>query len=407
MSRSFLAFIESNTTGTGRLFAQAATDEGFTPILLSNDPSRYSYVEQCGLRSLRVNTQDKQELFETCRLLSSSGELVGITSSSEYFIQTAASLAGRLGLPGPSPDAIKDCRDKLKQRLLLQEAGIGVPDFRPAESEAEAVEAANTIGLPVVLKPVSGSGSVGVLLCNDSDEVASHAAALLRQEVNERGMPVLRRILVKQFVRGQEFSVEIFHKKVVGVCKKYLGKIPYFIEEGHDFPASLSATSEIIILETALRAIAALDLGWGPLHLELRVSEDGPKVIEVNPRLAGGYIPELVRLACGIDLIVETVRLAAGKEPLLKRACNRCASIGFIISNSAGTLVAADGLEKAALVTGVVEARMYCQPGDQVRKCGDFRDRIGHVTAIGNTPEVARKSVEEGLSTIDVLVRSA
>lgn len=402
MTTRWLVLIESNTTGTGRLFARAAASQGYSPILLSRTPSRYKYAREDNLDVLEVDTQDERHLLAACHQLATTGELGGITSSSEYFIQTAATLASQLGLPGPNPESIRRCRDKLEQRLRLQTARIGVPAFEAAETELEALADAKTIGFPVVLKPISGSGSVGVKLCSDGDEVVSHAHSLLNESHNERGMPIQRRILVEEFAQGQEFSVEIFGGTIIGITRKHLGALPYFVETGHDFPAQLSTSDEELISQTAYRAIDALGLGWGPVHLELLVSKGEARIIEVNPRLAGGYIPELVRLAVGIEMIAETIRAATGKAVALKRLSNKHASIRFILSPSHGTLSCVGGLEAAMRLQGVVDVQLYCQPGERVYKYGDFRDRIGYIITLGDTHESAYKSAEEAQRVIEV-----
>ena len=91
----------------------------------------------------------------------------GVTSSSEYSVATAAEAARALGLPHPDPDAVRDCRDKPTQRRRLAAAGLPGPAFGAAGSAAAAVAAAARVGYPVVVKPVSGSGSIGVRRCAD------------------------------------------------------------------------------------------------------------------------------------------------------------------------------------------------------------------------------------------------
>jgi argininosuccinate lyase len=145
--------------------------------------------------------------------------------------------------------------------------------------------------------------------------------------------------------------------------------------------------------ETALRALAALNLGWGPAHIELRLTEDGPKIIEVNPRLAGGFIPELVRLASGVDLITATVKQVIGQKPSLTPQENQFASIRFIIAERDGKLAAINGLPEARRVPGVIRVETYNGAGHTHLR-GDFRDRLGHVIALGETNEAARVAAE-------------
>jgi biotin carboxylase len=388
-----LALIESNTSGTGRLFARVAAENGVQPVLLTADADRYPYVVQDQLEVFQVNTQDEAAILSACRRLSSERGIAGVTSSSEYFVAAAAKIAGQLGLPAPESEAIASCRDKHSQRVRLAAERIDSPSFRLATSADEAVTAAEEIGFPVVLKPVYGSGSIGVKLCENAAAVKAHAGELLSQRENERGQPIPQRILVEELVMGQEYSVETFNMVAIGVTRKYLGSLPAFVEVGHDHPAVLNTELERSICQIALRALEALGLGWGPAHVEIRVTEDGPKIIEVNPRLAGGFIPELVRLASGVDLIAATVRQVIGREPSLTPQRNQYASIRFIVAQREGRLEAIDGLEEARRVPGVIRVETYNGNG-RARLRGDFRDRLGHVIAVAETNEAARDAAE-------------
>lgn len=394
MRTPWLVLVESNTSGTGRLFAREAARQGTRPVLLSDDPGRYRYVAEDRVDVLKVDTSDDDELYAACNQLASQADLAGVTSSSEYFIVSAAKLALKLGLPGPAPEVINSCRDKEFQRVRLQEAGVGIPGFRAVGAVRQAVAAAKELGFPVVVKPVGGTGSAGVRLCADAREVAAQARALLQQTKNERGMPVRRRILIEELADGPEYSVETFGVKVIGITQKHLGQQPHFVEVGHDYPAPLSTAVERIITRETTRAAKALGLSWGPAHFELRLTSSGPKIIEVNPRLAGGYIPQLVRLATGVDLIAETIRIVRGEPARLKQTQQRHASIRFIMSPREGLLTKWKGQRRAGDVQGVEDVQSYAKLGTHVSVRGDFRDRIGHVIATGRTAAAARATVD-------------
>lgn len=401
---AWMAFIESNTSGTGRYFARAASQKGFRPILLSDNPARYSYVSQDGLDTLKVDTRSESTLLDTCRRLAQGDGLVGVTSSSEYFVPIAARIARRLNLAGPSPGAVRACRDKYLQRRRLEKAGVAMPAFRCATSIKTVIPLAQDLGLPVIVKPVSGSGSAGVKLCSSLDEVSAHAAQLLNRRYNERGVPVARRILIEAVASGPEYSVETFGLQVVGITQKHLGPLPTFVEIGHDFPAQLSPASKRVIESIAQQSLVALGLGWGPAHIELRLTERGPQIIEVNPRLAGGFIPELVRLSCGIDLISETILLALGEQPELTNTCCEHTSIRFILSPGDGTLAGVEGLDQAQSIPGIMEVKLYSPVGTEMRRNGDFRDRVGHVISRGSTHEQAVQAAETAHRAITLIV---
>lgn len=378
-----LALVESNTTGSGREFCAVARARGLRPVVLTAAPDRYRYLDEDRVDRQVLDTGEIGAVLGACERLAKSDGLAGVTSSSEYFSASAAEAAARLGLPGPDPAALVRCRQKDRQRGALAAAGVPIPSYRPVGDEAEAVRAASEIGYPVVVKPTTGSGSVGVRLCPNATTVAEHAAALLSTAENERGLPVPRVVLVEQYVVGAEFSVETFDQTVVGVVAKHLGPAPFFVEIGHDFPAPVRPKLAGALGEVARAAIAALGLGWGAAHTELRVTPDGPVVIEVNPRLAGGMIPSLVRLAGGADLVDAVVARASGHDPSPAPRPRSHASIRFVVADRPGTIAAIRGLNRARSAAGLVAAEITVGVGDQVAISHSFRDRVGYAIAIG------------------------
>lgn len=389
-----LVFVESNTTGTGRLFIASTRAAGLTPVLLTADPSRYRFAADDALVVRTVDTADAHALEEECRRLSRELRIAGITSSSEYYAVTAARLAGSLDLPHPDVEAVEQCRDKAQQIRTLAAAGVAVPEFRVVQSPADAVELARELGLPVVLKPIDGSGSVGVRLCESFAEVAEHARSLAGRTRNERGLPTDRRMLLERFVDGPEYSIEVFDGKTVGITRKHLGPPPYFVETGHDFPAELPTAVADELVALAERAVSTLGVAWGATHVEARLGAGGATLVEVNPRLAGGCIPVLVQLATGVDLIRATLDSVIGASPSLSPTSHAHTSIRFVMSREGGTIAGFDGLDEARAEPRVVEVVTYVGPGTRVTVRGDFRDRVGHVIASAESPIDTRAAVE-------------
>jgi len=175
----------------------------------------------------------------------------------------------------------------------------------------------------------------------------------------------------------------------VGITRKYLGAPPFFVEIGHDFPAPLPEAAAGELAGFAVRALDALGLGWGAAHVEVKRTAAGPRVIEVNPRLAGGFIPELVRLARGVDLVAASVAAAVGDEVDLTPEPRGTASIRFLLAVEEGTLLAVEGMAGAAALPGVADVALYLRPGAEVTVRGDFRDRAGHVIALGESAAAA------------------
>jgi S-sulfo-L-cysteine synthase (3-phospho-L-serine-dependent) len=403
MSVRWLILLESNTTGSGRLFCAAACRLGLRPVVFARDPGRYPYLTEDGIETRMLDTGDLSAVRQAAAEL--TDQLVGVTSSSEYFVAAAAGLAAELGLPHPDSEAITACRNKAIQRRLLRTYGVAGPDFAVATDPDRMAELAGELGYPVVVKPVSGSGSVGVRLCHRPAEVAEATRAALAGEL--AGIPPQSAVLVEQYLAGPEYSVETFGTRVVGITGKHVSPPPYFVETGHDVPARLPGGAQAALAETALRALAALSLGWGPAHVELRLTADGPAVIEVNPRLAGGMIPDLLRLATGVDVIEATVANAAGLPVRLDPTRAAGAAIRFLIAQRSGRFVAAGGLDRAAGWPRVTEVVLTRRPGSELSLEHSFRDRIGYLIGTGHDSRAAADVADRALGCVRLQIEPA
>lgn len=397
MSEAWFVLVESNTTGTGRDFAVAARRQGLRPVLFARDPRRYPYAAELNLPVVELETADPDAVEAACRQLAPPG-LVGIASSSEYFVWTAAVVARRLGLRAQNPEAIAVCRDKSAQRRRLRDAGVPVPDFAHCDTAAEAAAAARALGGPVVLKPVFGSGSEGVRRCANVGAARWWAVRLLADRHRFRAGG----LLVEREVCGPEFSVEIIDGEPVGITRKHLGQPPYFVETGHDYPAVLPAAEAEALRGTAVRALRAVGHVVGPAHVELRqdVRTGTPTVIEINPRLPGGLIPRLVRHATGRDLIDEVVAAAAGSGAAEPAPGVGFAAIRFLLPHREGTVAEVSGLDRARDLPGVVEACCTLEPGSDIRFAYSFTDRRGHVIGVGQQAVDAIAATERALAEV-------
>src|SRR5690349_12354441 len=79
-------------------------------------------------------------------------------------------------------------------------------------------------------------------------------------------------------------------------------------------PAALPPTTTDAVLELAGSAVAALGVKHGVTHVEIKVTADGPRLIEVNGRL-GGYVAALLRRSTRYDLLRQALRIALSQPP--------------------------------------------------------------------------------------------
>ncbi|EHH13544.1 hypothetical protein MEA186_03249 [Mesorhizobium amorphae CCNWGS0123] len=366
------------------LYVKAARRLGLHPIVLSADPTRYDYLAAEGIEAIRIDTDNIDALIHECSRLRSTYDIAGITSARGAFYSTVGKLCRYFDLPGPDPQSVERCCDKFTQRQLLAQAGVPIPAYRLATDAAEVESFAAEIGLPVILKPTAGSGSMGVRLCPSLGELADHTTYLLEKHI-WRSSP---RILVEDFAQGPHYSIDIMGNAVVGIAALDFGPPPHFVYRELTYPAVLTEDEHNRIADVSLSCLRALGLDWGPTNVELRWTKRGPVVIEVNPRLPGSPAPQLVQLAYGIDLVTEHIKVVIGDEWNLHRSNSQTAAARFLVADRDGTLDWIGGDSPAAAVSGVAEVKFYVEPKTPIVRKGNYRDCIGHVIAA--SPSLAR-----------------
>ncbi|MBJ7004498.1 MULTISPECIES: pyridoxal-phosphate dependent enzyme [Streptomyces] len=398
--RRHLVFVESNTTGTGMLALELAREELDTvPVLLTGDPERYRGLAATGAEVIRCDTNSDAVLRAAVQDRFRREEIAGITTTSDFYVPAAARLARWLGLPGNPAEAVTACRDKSALRALLESAGVHQPRYAVVRDASEVAAAVARTGLPCVVKPADDSGSVNVLLCADEATATAHAERVLAVTTNVRGMPTARTVLVEEYLDAPEYSVEMFtwdgRAECIGITEKSVTGTPHFVEHRHLFPAPLPAETAQRITETVTAALDAAGIRLGATHTEVKLTAEGPAVIEINPRPAGGMIPELIRLATGVDLLEQQLRTAVGLAPALKPAQDAHAGIQFLLPDADGVLDAVDGTQEAAAVPDVEAVTVTAAPGTVVRRPRSAGDRIGHVIAGHPTPERVTAALDE------------
>jgi len=409
MATRIVAFIETPWTGAGQDCARYLLEHEVTPIILSKDPAHLhpallADFAELGVRIDRCDTDSVDAIVSACTELKREGELVGVVSVYEYYCGIGAEVAAILGLPGPDPAAAHACRSKQASRQAMASVPGLNPEFEICAGAEAAVLAAGRLGYPVVVKPVDLTGSVHVRRCDSPDAVRELTETILGLG-SYLGHDVVAKVMVEECVPGTEFSAEVMHGRVLGLTQKISSPPPHFIEMGHVFPAAVDEAISALLTAKAEQAVKAVGIVWGPAHVELKLTAEGTdaRVIEVNGRVAGGRIPELVRIASGVDLCAIHMESLLGGSPDLTVECERTAVAHFVLLSPAGALTDVLGIELAASRPGVHEVRL--RPGVQVGMTyepnGSNRDRAAWILAEGANAVEAMERAEAAGQLLD------
>ena len=139
--------------------------------------------------------------------------------------------------------------------------------------------------------------------------------------------------LVEQYLPGPEVSVDgvVFEGEYTPLflAHKQTGPEPFFTEIGHVVTAGDRLLADETVLTMLQEAHKALGITHGTTHSELRLTPDGPVIVEVNGRPGGDMFPYLCKLATGVDACPAAVDVVTGRAPSLHRTLSKSVGIRF------------------------------------------------------------------------------
>ena len=341
----------------------------------------------------------------------------GIVPASDPTAVIAALAAERLGLPHNRPEGARRAANKHAMRAALRDAGLPVPAFALHDLREDPEAAAREATYPCVLKPLIFSASRGVIRADDpSGFVAAwrRIARLLgdtRAERRPRGEEEAREVLVEAFVPGAEVALEALLRggalEVLALFDKpdpldgpYFEETIYVTPSRH--PAALQREIERIVADGA----RALGLSEGPLHAELRLSPQGPVVLEIAARSIGGLCSRSLRFGAGLTLEEVLVAHAMGLPLDALRREQRASGVMMIPIPRRGILHAVRGIEAARAVPNVVDLVVTAEAGREVVPLPEGEAYLGFLFAKAESPAEVEAALREAHRRLDLDIRA-
>jgi len=249
---------------------------------------------------------------------------------------TASKLAQSLGLPFPSPEAIIRTRNKFESRRLWRKAAINSPDAILASSLGETLEFFDKLKKPVVLKPISGSGSELLFRCEKKENIMESVKIMKEQLPKRRINPLFKPLpstlgeppvdpcnswIVEEFISGPEFSCDfILNDGDIAIIRE-TGKIK---ADDQSFGSILAYTAPPSypegfsienLAQTLEKAAKALGFTWGYFMIDFIIQNGNVVIIEMASRPGGDSIPDLIEKANGCDILTTYLNLMSGRCP--------------------------------------------------------------------------------------------
>lgn len=323
-----------------------------------------------------------------------------VTAATDKPLVMMARVAKELNLPFYSVETAQWSTDKFQMKQRFMEGGVPCAQGRLIHNADEAKD----LYFPVICKPRDNSGSRGVKLCRNLQELQACIDEALQYSK-------LDTVLVEEFIEGREFSIESLHyngkSEVIQFTEKKTTPFPYNVELGHKQPANLTDGQRDAIREIVSKISVALKFENCPSHTELKVNERGIFVIETSPRLGGDYITStLTPLSTGINMEDQLLHISLGEKVDTKTGRVEKASGVCFFDFPEGKVVKIDHeIAKVGSWPRVYAFNLKLKEGDTVGKITSSLNRYGEFIVSGENREevddkidIYKKSVIDGIT---------
>ena len=379
---------------------EKAIEMGLEVIAIDMDPNAVGFNVPGVIKEV-ISTIDTPAILDAAKRHQINGIM---TLASDMPMQSVAVVSHEMGLVGISEDTALKATNKAFMRDALKEAGVPVPTYFRVKGKEEfykAVDHIRAAGYKCIVKPADNSGSRGVdLLKDDSNLDAAYDYTVQYSRGGE--------IVVEEFMEGPEVSVETLafdgNIHVIQITDKLTTGTPYFVEMGHSQPSQLSEEMKEKIKNVTVAANKAIGIQNGPSHTEIKVTNEGPKIVELGARLGGDCITtHLVPLSTGVNMVEQSIKIALGDIPDLEPKWNKGSAIRYLRTDI-GTVKEIKGISEAESVPGVVQVSIVHGVGEHVGEIKSSIDRAGFVIAQAEDAKKAVDIAEIGIHKIIVVL---
>ena len=344
---------------------------------------------------------DNEKVLEIAERFKPDGIMAGACDTA---VLTVANICDKLQLPGISVETAINATDKVKMLEAFTHMGVAHPHYQVIRKE-DFASTKIEIGYPLISKPVDSAGGRGVSIVHCAQQL--HEAMSYSSAAGKSGD-----VLLEEYMKGPEVSVEIIVEDgvphVVQITDKITSGAPNFFEIGHSQPSMLESAVKEKIKSLASAAALAVGLRNSPAHVEIIVTEEGPKMVELGARLGSDCITSYLTdiSVSGISMIGSAISLALGQKPEIGiiRDSGIASAVRFIPARE-GTICSIDGVDNVDCCDGMVHVSVMGKVGVHYDRATDDSARFGYVVCKGSTPREALTCCDEALNKIHITLR--
>jgi len=381
-----------------RVLLRKLRQQGFQTLLVDyfeNPPAR-----SAADRHIRESALDKDVVLSVAREADAN---VVISACIDQAMVTACWVAERLGLPAPfGYQTALDVTNKANMKAIM--SANRIPTSRYCVVTRGQAQSASGLDMPVVIKPVEGSGSLGITTASTASELDARVLELF-------GESDVHAVVIEEFKQGTEIQIDSVVRD--GCAHTVLAREKYKARPG--LKAGMQSVGSIAPVDLAEITwekfqriqdgiVEAFGLENTPLLLQAIVDDRGEiTVLEFSPRVGGGVSCQLLEAAAGFDPLAAVIDSYLGRPITLPHNPVHGYFATHIIHGMKGVLGEIRGADQL-IASGIIESFFPLKaPGASLDGRLTSRGRIGVVTVRAESRAGAIQRIEEAIERIDVL----
>mgnify|MGYP005773020771 FL=1 len=294
-----------------------------------------------------VSTIDTEAVAQIAKDFKADGVM---TLATDMPMRSVARAAEVCGIPGISMDTAVKATDKGEMIKAFEAHRIEHPWYFIASNKTIFEKIKSKAIYPCIMKPTDNAGSRGVVVAHSLEELENEYSYTVGE--SRKGG-----VIIEEYMEGPEVSVEVMvvddEPHILQITDKITTGAPHFVEMGHTQPSRLGKENVSKISNLASRAVKAVGIQNGPAHVEIMLTKDGPKMVELGARMGGDCITtHLVPLSTGIDMVRSTIEIACGQETDIEPKFNKGSAIRYF-KTPEGVIKSIYGVDEARAIPGL------------------------------------------------------
>ena len=228
---------------------------------------------------------------------------------------------------------------------------------------------------PCIVKPVDSQGQRGVYIAKSFQEIEAGLMGSLNFSESKS-------LIVEEYLDGPEISINafVFNSHVVFyqlTDRLVVENCHAGIPRAHRIPATSGSDRQLAQAAELMKScVKALDIKNGPIYFQIKLTSNGPKIIEITPRLDGCHLWRLIKYSSGFDLLGTSLNLlTTGNYLKPKRKINNSFyRLEFFLCPPGRVFRREEYNEKE----NTVYAEFYYRDGDVVKNINNVMEKVGY-----------------------------